>query len=230
MEKLTDVVGVYLNPPDKALVLCIDETSQVQALDRAQPELPMKKGGCRTMTHDYKRNGTTCLCAALNALDGTLIGTCYPRHRNTEFLNFLRTIDRETPHGLDLHLILDNYGTYPHPRVRKWLDKHPRFHLHFTPTSSSCLNLVERWFREITRKKIRRGVFKSVPELVAVIEDFIRLNNAHPNRLSGPRTSRRFWIRLVVVMPLLRHSTRSSRGNLGKTGNRIIPYARMSGG
>lgn len=180
VEKLTDVVGVYLNPPDKALVLCVDEKSQVQALDRTQPGLPMKKGRCGTLTHDYKRNGTTCLFAALNVLDGTVIGTCYPRHRNTEFLKFLRTIDRETPHELDLHLILDNYGTHTHPRVRKWLDTHPRFHLHFTPTSSSWLNLVERWFGEITRKKIRRGVFKSVPELVAVIEDFIRLNNAHP--------------------------------------------------
>ena len=180
VEKLTDVVGLYLNPPDKALVLCVDEKSQVQALDRTQPGLPMKKGRCGTMTHDYKRHGTTSLFAALNVLDGTVIGTCYPRHRNEEFLKFLRKVDRETPPGLDLHLILDNYGTHTHPNVQQWLEKHPRFQLHFTPTSSSWLNLVERWFGEITRKRIRRGVFKSVPELVAAIEEFIQINNENP--------------------------------------------------
>ncbi len=180
VEKLTDVVGVYLNPPDKALVLCVDEKSQVQALDRTQPGLPMKKGRCGTMTHDYKRNGTTCLFAALNVLDGTVIGTCYPRHRNEEFLKFLRKLHRDTPQGLALHLILDNYGTHNHPNVQQWLKKHSRFHLHFTPTSASWLNLVERWFGEITRKRIRRGVFRSVPELVAAIDEFIRLNNQNP--------------------------------------------------
>ena len=180
VEKLTDVVGVYLNPPDKALVLCVDEKSQVQALDRTQPGLPMKKGRCGTLTHDYKRHGTTCLFAALNVLDGTVIGTCYPRHRHEEFLKFLRTIDRKTPQGAALHLILDNYGTHNHPNVKQWLEKHPRFRLHFTPTSASWLNLVERWFGEITRKRIRRGVFKSVPELVSAIEEFIRLNNKNP--------------------------------------------------
>lgn len=180
VEKLTDVVGLYLNPPDKALVLCVDEKSQIQALDRTQPGLPMKKGRCGTMTHDYKRNGTTSLFAALNILDGKVIGACYPRHRNDEFLKFLRKIDRETRGGLPLHLILDNYGTHNHPNVKKWLEKHPRFHLHFTPTSSSWLNLVERWFAEITRKRIRRGVFKSVPELIAAIQDFIHINNANP--------------------------------------------------
>jgi len=178
--KLTDVVGLYLNPPEKALVLCVDEKSQIQALDRTQPGLPMKKGRCGTMTHDYKRNGTTCLFAALNVLDGTVIGTCYPLHRHEEFLKFLRKIDRETPRGLFLHLILDNYGTHKYPNVKSWLKHHPRFHLHFTPTSSSWLNLVERWFGEITRKRIHRGVFKSVPELIAAIEEFIRLNNQHP--------------------------------------------------
>ena len=132
------------------------------------------------MTHDYKRNGTTCLFAALNVLDGTVIGTCYPRHRNAEFLKFLRKIDRETPPGLPLHLILDNYGTHNHPNVKEWLQKHPRLHLHFTPTSSSWLNLVERWFGEITRKRIRRGVFKSVPELIAAIDEFILVNNKNP--------------------------------------------------
>lgn len=180
VEKLTDVVGVYLNPPDKAIVLCVDEKSQVQALDRTQPGLPMKKGRCGTMTHDYKRNGTTCLFAALNVLDGKVIGTCYPRHRNLEFLKFLRKIDRETSREMDLHLILDNYGTHNHPNVKKWLGKHRRFHLHFTPTSSSWLNLIERWFGEITRKRIRRGVFHSVPDLVAAIEEFIHINNENP--------------------------------------------------
>ena len=180
VEKLTDVVGVYLNPPDKAVVLCVDEKSQVQALDRTQPGLPMKKGRCGTMTHDYKRNGTTCLFAALNVLEGKVIGTCFPRHRNVEFRHFLRQIDRETPKGLAIHMILDNYGTHKHPKVKAWLEKHPRFHLHFTPTSSSWLNLVERWFGEITRKRIRRGVFRSVPDLVATIKEYIRLNNENP--------------------------------------------------
>ena len=180
VEKLNDVVGLYLNPPDKALVLCVDEKSQVQALDRTQPGLPMKKGRCGTMTHDYKRNGTTCLFAALNVLDGSVIGSCYPRHRHEEFLKFLRQINRETPVDRELHLILDNYGTHNHEAVRDWLDQHPRFHLHFTPTSSSWLNLVERWFGEITRKRIRRGSFKSVPELIQTIEDYIRVNNKNP--------------------------------------------------
>jgi transposase len=180
VEKLNDVVGLYLNPPDKALVLCVDEKSQVQALDRTQPGLPMKKGRCGTMTHDYKRNGTTCLFAALNVLDGKVIGSCYPRHRHEEFLKFLRQINRETPADRELHLILDNYGTHNHEVVRDWLDQHPRFHLHFTPTSSSWLNLVERWFWEITRKRIRRESFKNVPELIQTIEDYIRVNNKNP--------------------------------------------------
>jgi transposase len=180
VEKLTDVVGVYLNPPDKAVVLCVDEKAQVQALDRTQPGLPMKKGRCGTMTHDYKRNGTTCLFAALNVLEGKVIGSCYPRHRNVEFLKFLRKIDREVSRQLDVHMILDNYGTHGHPNVKAWLQKHPRFVLHFTPTSSSWLNLVERWFGEITRKRIRRGVFRSVPELVAAIEEYIKYHNEDP--------------------------------------------------
>jgi transposase len=180
VEKLTDVVGVYLDPPDKAVVFCVDEKSQIQALDRTQPGLPMKKGRCGTMTHDYKRNGTTCLFAALDVLEGKVIGSCYPRHRNIEFRKFLRMIDRATPKGLAIHLILDNYGTHNHPKVQQWLAAHPRFHLHFTPTSSSWLNLVERWFGELTRKRIRRGVFRSVPELVATIDDSIRRNNEDP--------------------------------------------------
>ena len=163
--KLTDVVGVYLNPPDKAIVLCVDEKSQIQALDRTQPGLPLKKGRCGTMTHDYKRNGTTCLFAALNVLEGKVIGQCYARHRHQEFLKFLRKLDREFPKAVPLHLIMDNYVTHNHPKVREWLKKHPRFTLHFIPTSSSWLNLVERWFRELTDKRIRRGVFYSVEDL-----------------------------------------------------------------
>jgi transposase len=179
-EKLTDVVGVYLNPPDKAVVLCVDEKTQVQALDRTQPGLPMKKGRCGTMTHDYKRNGTTCLFAAMSVLEGKVLGACYPRHRHIEFLKFLRAINREVPGDVDIHMILDNYGTHGHPKVKAWLAKHPRFDLHFTATSSSWLNLIERWFGEITRKRIRKGIFKSVPELIAAIEEYIRCNNENP--------------------------------------------------
>ena len=179
-DKLTDVVGVYLNPPDKGVVLCVDEKTQIQALDRTQPGLPMKKGRCGTMTHDYKRNGTTCLFAAMNVLEGKVLGACFPRHRHIEFLKFLRAINREVSGNLDIHMILDNYGTHGHPKVKAWLIKHPRFKLHFTPTSSSWLNLVERWFGEITRKKIRKGVFKSVPELITAIEEYIHCNNENP--------------------------------------------------
>ena len=180
LEKLTDVVGLYLNPPDKAVVLCVDEKSQIQALDRTQPSLPMKKGRAGTMTHDYKRNGTTTLFAALNYLDGTVIGRCLPRHRNGEFLKFLRVLDRDFPRSLDLHLIVDNYGTHTHPNVKAWLEKHPRFHLHFTPTSSSWLNLVERWFRELTQKAVRRGVFPSVPALIEAIQAYLDAYNEDP--------------------------------------------------
>lgn len=169
-----------MNPPDKAVVLCVDEKSQIQALDRTQAGLPMKKGRCGTMTHDYKRNGTTCLFAALNLLEGTVIGECHPRHRHQEFLKFLRRLDREFDKDLDLHLILDNYGTHRHDDVRKWLRKRPRFKLHFTPTSCSWLNLVERWFRELTVKRIRRGVFHSVPELITAIYQYRDTYNEDP--------------------------------------------------
>ena len=179
-EKLTDVVGLYLNPPEKALVLCVDEKSQIQALDRTQPSLPMKPGRAGTMTHDYKRNGTTTLFAALNTLDGSVVGECLPRHRHQEFLKFLRTLDREFPSELDLHLILDNYRTHKHDNVNQWLEKHPRFHLHFTPTSSSWLNLVERWFRELTGKALRRGVFYSVPDLITAIQAYLDAHNEDP--------------------------------------------------
>jgi len=180
VEKLTDVVGLYLNPPEKALVLCFDEKSQIQALDRTQPGLPLKKGRCGTMTHDYKRHGTTTLFAALNVLDGTVIGECMPRHRHQEFLKFLRKLDRETPAKLPLHLILDNYAAHKHDAVVRWLKKHRRFTFHYTPTSSSWLNLIERWFREITDKRIRRGTFHSVAELIEAINAYLAQNNLQP--------------------------------------------------
>ena len=180
VEKLYDVVGLYLNPPEKSIVLCVDEKSQIQALDRTQPGLPIKKGRCGTMTHDYKRNGTTTLFAALSMLDSKVIGECMPRHRHQEFIRFLKKIDAETPSGLDLHIIADNYATHKHPRVKSWLKRHPRFHLHFIPTSSSWVNMVERWFREITDKRIRRGVFKSVPDLIAAIQEYLDNHNQNP--------------------------------------------------
>jgi transposase/transposase-like protein len=180
VEKMTDVVGLYLNPPEHALVFSVDEKSQIQALDRTQPGLPLKKGRCGTMTHDYKRNGTTTLFAALNVAEGKLIGKCMPRHRHQEWIKFLKQIDQQTPPELDLHLIVDNYATHKHPKVLAWLKRHPRFHMHFTPTSSSWLNLVERWFREITDKRIRRGTFDSVEQLVQAINDYIQTHNQQP--------------------------------------------------
>ena len=179
-EKLIDVVGLYLNPPDQAIVLCMDEKSQIQALDRTQASLPMVPGRAGTMTHDYKRNGTTTLFAALDVLTGKVIGQCLPRHRHTEFIKFLNTIDREVPDGLAVHLILDNYSTHKHADVQRWLDKHSSFHLHFTPTSSSWLNQVERWFRDLTDKNLRRGIFGSVPDLIASIEEYLNAHNADP--------------------------------------------------
>lgn len=179
-EKVTDVVGLYMNPPDKALVLCVDEKSQIQALDRSQPGLPLKPGRAATMTHDYKRHGTTTLFAALDVKSGFVVGECLPRHRAKEFLRFLRKIDRATKKSLDLHLVLDNYGTHKTPEVKAWLEKHPRFHLHFTPTGASWMNLVERFFAEITNKRIRRGVFKSVDELEDAIHDYLNQHNADP--------------------------------------------------
>jgi transposase len=178
--KVEDVVGLYLNPPDKALVLCIDEKSQIQALDRTQPGLPMKNGRAGTMTHDYKRNGTTTLFAALSMLDGRVIGACMPRHRHREFLRFLKLIDQQTPAGLDLHLVVDNYATHKTPAVKRWIKAHPRFHLHFTPTSASWLNMVERFFAEITRNRIRRGAFNSVAELKRAIIGYLDNHNASP--------------------------------------------------
>src|SRR5271166_3866090 len=189
LEKLTDVVGLYMNPPDKALVLCVDEKSQIQALDRTQPGLPIKKGRAATMTHDYKRNGTTTLFAALNVKTGEVIGECLPRHRAKEFMRFLKKIDSTVAAHLDLHLIVDNYTTHKTQDVQAWLKKHPRFKLHFIPTSSSWLNLVERFFAEITGKRIRRGVFKSVAELEAAIHDYLAKNNASPKPFVWTKTA-----------------------------------------
>jgi transposase len=188
-EKLVDVVGLYLNPPENAIVLCMDEKSQIQALDRTQASLPIKPGRAGTMTHDYKRNGTTTLFAALDVLTGSVIGTCLPRHRHIEFLKFLAIIDREIPDGLQIHLILDNYQTHQHPNVKTWLAKHPRFHLHFTPTSSSWANMVERFFGKLTDKAIRRGVFHSVPELIAAIEAYLQATNENPEPFVWTRTA-----------------------------------------
>jgi transposase len=177
IEKLEDIVGLYMSPPEHAMVLCCDEKSQIQALDRTQPGLPLKKGGAATLTHDYKRHGTTTLFAALNTLDGSIISRCKQRHRHTEWLDFLRQIDRETPKDQSLHLICDNYATHKHPKVKEWLEKHPRFAVHFTPTSASWLNMVERLFRDITTGRLRRGVFRSVPELNAAIKEYIAMHN-----------------------------------------------------
>ena len=188
-EKLIDVVGLYLNPPEQAVVLCMDEKTSIQALDRTQASLPMTKGRAGTVTSDYKRHGTTTLFAALNALDGTVIGSCMDKHRHEEFLKFLRTVDKEVPKGLAVHMILDNYATHKHKDVLAWLVKHPRFHLHFTPTSSSWLNLVERWFRELTDKAIRRGVFHSVPDLITAIEQYMEIHNDEPKPLSWTATA-----------------------------------------
>ena len=179
-EKLEAIVGLYLNPPEHAMVLCVDEKSQIQALDRTQPGLPIKKGRCGTMTHDYKRNGTATLFAALNTLDGTVISMCDDRHRHQEWLRFLRVIDELNPEAKEIHLIADNYATHKHPRVQRWLDRHPRFHMHFTPTSSSWLNMVERFFRDLTDKSIRRGVFRDVEELIMSIGNYIDHYNRQP--------------------------------------------------
>src|SRR5580692_5780522 len=180
LEKRSDVVGLYLNPPQKALVLCVDEKSQIQALDRTQPGLPLKEGRCGTMTHDYKRNGTTSLFAALEVAQGKVIGQCYARHRHQEFLKFLQRLDAEFPAEAKLHVVMDNYGTHKHPRVQRWLKRHDRFITHFVPTSSSWLNLVERWFGELTGKRIRRGVFASVEDLQKAIEEFLAAWNDDP--------------------------------------------------
>jgi transposase len=173
-------VGLYLDPPERALVLSCDEKSQIQALDRTQKSLPMFPGRLKTMTHDYKRNGTTTLFAAIELAEGRIIAECMPHHRHQEWLKFLKKIDAETPSDLDLHLIVDNYATHKHPKVKAWLKRHKRFHMHFIPTSSSWLNIIERWFGKITQERIRNGVFRSVPELVDAITKYIDAHNADP--------------------------------------------------
>ena len=180
VEKLRDVVGLYLNPPEHAMVLSVDEKSQIQALDRTQPGLPIKKGRCGTMTHDYKRNGTTTLFAAIDMISGRIISSCMPRHRHQEWLKFLNQIDRQTPEKFEIHLIADNYATHKHPKVKAWLKRHRRFHIHFIPTSSSWLNVIESFFAKLTTKRLKRGIFTSVPELIEAIEEFILRHNENP--------------------------------------------------
>ena len=190
VQKLEDIVGLYMSPPEHALVLCCDEKSQVQALDRTQPGLPLKKGRAQTMTHDYKRCGTTTLFAALNVLDGQVIGQCQQRHTHAEWLKFLRQIDRQTPKDKTLHLIADNYATHKHPAVQEWLAKHPRFNMHFTPTSASWLNMVERFFRDISENRLRRGVFTSVSELVTAIDEYVAHHNKDPKPFIWTKSAR----------------------------------------
>ena len=189
-EKLEDIVGLYMSPPEHALVLCCDEKSQVQALDRTQPGLPLKKGRAATLTHDYKRNGTTTLFAALNVLDGQVISQCQQRHRHIEWLKFLKQIDSQTPKDKALHLIADNYATHKHPKVQKWLTKHKRITMHFTPTSASWLNMVERFFRDISENRLRRGVFTSVAELVQAIDDYVAHHNTNPKPFIWTKSAR----------------------------------------
>ena len=190
VEKLEDIVGLYMSPPEHALVLCCDEKSQVQALDRTQPGLPLKKGRAATMTHDYKRNGTTTLFAALNVLNGEVIAQCQQRHRHIEWLKFLKKIERETPKDKSLHLIADNYATHKHPIVQEWLAKHPRITMHFTPTSASWLNMVERFFRDITTERLRRGVFTSVPDLINAIDEYVAHHNTNPKPFIWTKSAR----------------------------------------
>ena len=207
--KLTDVVGLYLNPPEQAIVLCVDEKSQIQALDRTQPSLPIKKGRAATMTHDYKRNGTTTLFAALEVVTGRVIGECLPRHRASEFVKFLDTIDAAVPTGLEVHVILDDYATHKHATVTRWLACHPRVHFHFTPTSSSWLNLVERWFRELTDKALRRGVFGSVPDLITAIEDYLAAHNNNPRPLVWTATAESILTKVARGRVTLNRETKS---------------------
>lgn len=215
VHKLRDVVGLYLNPPKRAIVFSVNEKSQIQALDRTQPSLPMKKGRAGTMTHDYKRNGLATLFAALNVADGSVIARCKPRHRHQEFLAFLKVLDAKTPKRLALHLIVDNYRTHKHPKVVEWLEAHPRFHLHFTPTSSSWLNLVERFFAEITRKRIRRGTFRNVAELIAAINDYIRQHNTDPKPFIWTAKADEILKKVSEV------SSNFRGGTLARAGNRL---------
>ena len=189
-EKLIDVVGLYLNPPERSLVISADEKSQIQALDRSQPSLPIVPGRCGTMTHDYKRNGTTTLFAAIDMLQGKVIARCMSRHRHQEWIKFLKQIDAETPSDLDLHLIVDNYATHKHPNVKAWLKRHKRFHVHFIPTSSSWLNVIERFFRDLDEKRVRRGVFRSVPQLTKAVMSYIAQHNDDPKPFIWRKTAK----------------------------------------
>ena len=189
IDKVRDIVGLYMNPPDRALVLCVDEKSQIQALDRTQPLLPMRPGQAERRSHDYKRHGTTSLFAALDVRTRTVIGACHRRHRSVEFRKFLDTIEQSVPSSLDVHLILDNYGTHKTVSIRSWLAKRPRFHVHFTPTSASWINLVERWFAALTEKQIRRGVHRSVRQLEAAIQNYLALTNASPRPFIWTKTA-----------------------------------------
>lgn len=188
-DKLIDVVGLYLNPPEKALVISADEKTQIQALDRTQPSLPMVPGRCGTMTHDYKRNGTTTLFAAIDMTQGKVIASCMPRHRHQEWIKFLKQIDAETPEDLDLHLIVDNYATHKHPKVKAWLKRHKRFHIHFIPTSSSWLNVIERFFRDLDEKRVHRGIFRSVPELTDAVMGYVGHHNENPKPFVWRKTA-----------------------------------------
>ena len=228
LEKLTDVVGLYLNPPDRSLVLCIDEKSQIQALDRTQPGLPLKQGRCGTFTHDYVRHGTTTLFAALEILEGKVIGQCFPRHRHQEFLRFLRRLDDEFPENLKLHLVLDNYGTHKHPKVEAWLQRHPRFTVHFIPTSSSWLNQVERWFGELTQKAVRRGTFISVAELQSVIEQFLQAWNEAPRPFVWTATVEKIMAKIERARQKLDEIKPgwSQRRKSGKSGDNMSSHLR----
>jgi transposase len=208
-DKLDEIIGLYLNPPEHALVFSVDEKSQIQALDRTQPSLPLKPGRCGTMTHDYKRHGTTTLFAALNTLDGTVLGTCMPKHRHQEWLEFLSLIDRETPPDKEIHLIADNYSTHKHEKVQKWMAKHPRFHVHFTPTSASWLNMVERFFRDLTQKKIRRGTFRSVAELMAAIYEYLAQYNLSPKPFVWTKTASDILAKVTRAQQALIKSTQA---------------------
>jgi transposase len=208
IEKVRDIVGLYMNPPDRALVLCVDEKSQIQALDRTQPMLPMRPGQVERRTHDYKRNGTTSLFAALELKTNRVIGQLHRRHRSQEFRSFLDIIEANVPDDLDIHIVMDNYGTHKTASIRNWFAKRPRFHMHFTPTYGSWINLVERWFAEITNKRIRRGIFRSVKELEAAIREYIEVHNEDPKPFVWTKTAdeilasmARFAQRTTAVKP-----------------------------
>jgi len=210
--KLVDVVGLYLNPPERAVVLCFDEKSQCQALERSQPSLPLTPGRAGTMTHDYKRHGTTTLFAALDTATGKVLNHCFPRHRNREFLVFLKIIDGQVPRDLDIHLVLDNYAAHKHPAIKTWLAKprQRRWHLHFTPTSSSWLNLVERWFKELTDKQLRRSSFTSVDHLIDTIDEWADHWNHHPRPFVWHKTAEEIIAKVRRGRATLTHAAKSA--------------------